>query len=1029
MNKTLLAIATLLSMALTAQDTLEQLKLPEGENLLDNPTFQENPDKPGQLPKWTGRKDIRFFWIEENGRKILRAETSTPGYHLGIGQRVRGLKPNTEYLLYLAARGKISDGSISTLYHEGRVPGQKKAVFASSGGGMKKDFGWHLFQKKFRTPANFKDGICTLYAVLFTGSCQIDIAQAGLAECKPKKLPPPPIGAANLLNNPELKTSSQTPGFPYDWNIDFAKKKIGFRYEQGPDGCGIVTLLLPVKGKIAEWGEDSIGLKQAGLRLNPGKKYRIGAMIRTKNLKATRAGLVVYNFGWSQSCEIPLPANTNGWERVESDVVLPKSRGEEYAFTVFTLGCTAGEVSIKSPYLIPMDEAAAAGVEKAPLIHSLRQITPVAPLLAEMSAENPEMLFAFRSVLPKPETDYECRVKIKSQDANEVLAQGVFPLKENHIRTVFQKLAPGKIVLEAALIDKATGKTFASGSYPAELTVPVKLSRPVEKRLNMLTQRLLTAKVKDAKYLFSAPRDGWVYIALSVGKPATEVKLDGKARPVIKAVPDRPFETLRHVAKGDHTLEIAGSAGGTLTVNSIPEILVDSYPRADRNKQEGLHPDYLKHCLFPNTTTFGYGYAWRKGQLEELAALGKEARQQTMHARGRIRYESPEEMAKRFAAKDKQANEVIRGNTFDEIFISEVPAKWVITQALQRLTGRAIPMYVWSSGTKFDINGLNAAYLSAVTNNAGGKGRFLFECYARTQPDEKTADLYLDDYLNEAIRRADQLMPGAAKSSLMILGCYTIAGGYCTDTFAGPDVKAFWNKVFYKWANDPEFKDLAGVGLYSWYHGNEESLRWATKLIRHYVIDGNTDDLAAKYGFKYLPGHLKNGDFTEGLAHWNASGSVKAVTVKGLGQRYQARRWYPPSIGDTACLFTRSDKAPNTLTAKIGGLTPGKQYVLRYLLVDNADVKAKKPSGKKILLRAKLDGAKDITALSPVAKYLAPDGVNIRGYVNNVAVVFKAEKPEVGLTFSDWADDSAPGAPAGQEILLNKISVTPYFSE
>ena len=106
------------------------------------------------------------------------------------------------------------------------------------------------------------------------------------------------------------------------------------------------------------------------------------------------------------------------------------------------------------------------------------------------------------------------------------------------------------------------------------------------------------------------------------------------------------------------------------------------------------------------------------------------------------------------------------------------------------------------------------------------------------------------------------------------------------------------------------------------------------------MIEGNTEDLAAKYGFKYLPGHLKNGDFTEGLAHWNASGSVKAVTVKGLGQRYQARRWYPPSIGDTACQFTRSDKAPNTLSAKIGGLTPGKQYVLRYLLVTNLTVGA-----------------------------------------------------------------------------------------
>lgn len=1025
MNKTLLAIATLLSMALTAQDTLEQLKLPEGENLLDNPTFQENPDKPGQLPKWTGRKDIRFFWIEENGRKILRAETSTPGYHLGIGQRVRGLKPNTEYLLYLAARGKISDGSISTLYHEGRVPGQKKAVFASSGGGMKKDFGWHLFQKKFRTPANFKDGICTLYAVLFTGSCQIDIAQAGLAECKPKKLPPPPIGAANLLNNPELKTSSQTPGFPYDWNIDFAKKKNGFRYEQGPDGCGIVTLLLPVKGKIAEWGEDSIGLKQAGLRLNPGKKYRIGAMIRTKNLKATRAGLVVYNFGWSQSCEIPLPANTNGWERVESDVVLPKSRGEEYAFTVFTLGCTAGEVSIKSPYLIPMDEAAAAGVEKAPVIHSLRQIVPVAPLLSEMSAEKPEMTFAFRSVLPKPETEYECRVRIKSADGKQVLAQGTFPLKENHIHAVFRKLFPGKILLEGALIDKQTGKTFATGSYPAELTVPVKLSRPVEKRLNMLTQRLLTADARDGKYVFSAPRDGWVFISLSAGKSDTAVKLDGNAEPVIRAVSGRPFETLRHVSPGDHALELANTNGGKLIVNSVPEILINGYPHGPEfNRAEMRHRDYLENFYYPNITTIAHGYRMTPVQLKNLAGRGKELLNQTMHARGRTLYETPEELVKRFRVKPAG-----QGRTFDEIYMGESRAVRIMTQALERLTDCPAPMYFWSSGVKFHINGLNAAYFSSIANHAKGKGKFIFECYARTQDTEEKADIYLEDYLNESIRRAKQLMPDAEKYSLMVLGMYTNAGNYCTDTYAGPDVKAFWNKVFYKWANDPEFKDLAGVGLYAWANGNEESLRWAAKLIRHYVIEGNTEDLAAKYGYHYLPGHLKNGDFTEGLAHWTAKGSVKVVTVKNLGRQYQKRMWFPPSTGDTACLFTRSDKAPNTLTTKITGLTPGKTYVLRYLLTDNADVKAKKSSGKKILLRVKLDGAQNITASSPVAKYLAPDGVNIRGYVNNVAVVFMAEKPEAGLTFSDCAEDTAPGAPAGQEILLNKVSVTPYFTE
>ena len=828
----------------------------------------------------------------------------------------------------------------------------------------------------------------------------------------------------NLLANPELKTSSLTPGFPYDWNMEFAEKKESYRYEHDKDGCGIVTLLPFVKkSKVDKFGDESVALVQRFLTLKPGKKYRIGALIRTRNFKAPRAGLIVTNFGWSQAVGInSLPENTDGWKRIEANVVLPKSRFCQYFFYVYTVGCREGEVQIKSPYLIPMDADAATGVENAPAIHTGRRITPVAPLLCQLSAEKPQMTFSFRSVLPKAETDYECRIRLKSADGEQVLEQGVFPLKENHIHATFGKLAPGKILLEAELVDRQTGKTFASERYPAELC-KLKFTRPPEKRLNMLTQRLLTADAKDGKYVFSAPRDGWVFIQLSAGKTDTEVKLDGNAEPVIKAVSGRPFETLRHVSPGDHTLDLSNTNGGKLIVNSVPEILINGYPCRERNINEGLHREYLENYYFPNVTTIAHGLRLNAKELKDIFGRGKELLNQTMHARGRSLYETPVELAKRFRIKP-----VGQGRTFDEVFIDETRALRIMTEALERLTDCPSPMYFWSSGVKFHINGLTAAYLSSIANHAKGKGKFIFECYARTQDTEEKADIYLDDYLNESIRRAKQLMPDAEKYSLMVLGIYTNAGNYCTDPYAGPDVKAFWNKVFYKWANDKEFKDLHGIGLYAWANGNEESLRWAAKLIRHYVIEGNTEDLAAKYGYRYLPGHLKNGDFTEGLANWTAKGAIKSVTVKNLGRQFQKRMGYPFSTGDTACLFTRSDKAPNTLTAKITGLTPGKLYVLRFLLVDHADVKARKASGKKILLRVNLDGAQNITASSPVAKYLNADGVNIRGYVNNVAVVFKAEKPEAGLIFSDWADDSAPGAPAGQEILLNKVSVTPYFT-
>jgi hypothetical protein len=134
MKHIILTILTLAGAVLSAQAPIAQLKIPTGKNLLINPDFAENPNKKGQLIKWGSRKDIKLTWLEENGRKFLRAETSTPGYHLGLNQQMKNLKPETEYLLYLVARGKITNGSASFLYYEGKMPGVKKAVFAKGGG-------------------------------------------------------------------------------------------------------------------------------------------------------------------------------------------------------------------------------------------------------------------------------------------------------------------------------------------------------------------------------------------------------------------------------------------------------------------------------------------------------------------------------------------------------------------------------------------------------------------------------------------------------------------------------------------------------------------------------------------------------------------------------------------------------------------------------------------------------------------------------------------------------------------------------
>jgi hypothetical protein len=43
--------------------------------------------------------------------------------------------------------------------------------------------------------------------------------------------------------------------------------------------------------------------------------------------------------------------------------------------------------------------------------------------------------------------------------------------------------------------------------------------------------------------------------------------------------------------------------------------------------------------------------------------------------------------------------------------------------------------------------------------------------------------------------------------------------------------------------------------------------------------------------------------------------------------------------------------------------------------------------------------------------------------------VFRAKGTTAKLTISDWAGDSDPGGPIGQELMYNFIEIQPYYSE
>lgn len=1023
MNKILILLSGLV--ILTSVTYAQSLPAPpEGKNLFSNPAMNlEN----GRIPHWEnhGGAQISLSAGKDNETAFLRAVTSKPGYHLGLA-RTLPLKPDTEYLYYTIVRGKIAkDSKIVLLYVEGKQSGMKKAAFIRSKTTYSKDFPWSLHSVKFKTPADFS-GSAIFYPVLFYGECTVDITNTGLLELKPSI----PKNYANILVNPQFRAGQGN--HPVDWNSNFEDEQKFFRFTREPDGTNIVTLR-PRKKPLV--------LNQTGIRLRTGKQYRIGATIRTRNLDAKRSGIILYTTAWQKETGTPkLPANTSGWQKLEASVTLPPSPYNMYSFAVYTVDNEHGEIDVKEPFLYPVDDDAAQGIKPAAEISRLYRITPVKPLLADINPENPELIFSFRYDLPGKETDYECRLRTRMNGKKDWSPAQTFPLRGQQIQTHLEKISAGSGTLQVEVVNRITGKIIASETYPFTAKKPVKISRKAEKQLNMLTRRLFTGKTRDGKILFSNPRAGWIYLRLSQGSEKTTAHFPGQADNLLFPGPDHSLETMRYLPAGDQEIILNGTTGGETIVNAVPEIIVYCYPIVPgAPRTESFHPLLVKKHLFPNINTFTHGYGIETlpaGEYESLMRRGIQWMGQLCMLldynpeQGKER-ETPEQLLRRFERHHQFP--YMSGFAFDEIDISRTEEKMFYMAAIWKTLPDKKHIYTWSSGVKFMVNGLNTHYFAGAVNNAGGRGKFLFECYSRTQETEARAAEYLEDYLNETIRRAEQLLPGAAEKSFIINGAYTNQGEYNTDTYDGPDVKYFWDMYFHKLANDREFKNLYGVGLYSLRTANEESMRWAMKLFRHYALEGNRDSLAKRYGYKYLPGLVKNGDFISGLTHWQADAaekdSLQHERIDNFGRSVLRRiNEKDAALGDNVCVFRQSAKGPNRLSQKISGLKPGEKYVLRYAVVNRQEASQKKPSGKKYPLTVTLDGAENITGTSPLGKYVGADGITVAGLVNNCALVFQPARENVTITFSDGPADAASGN-AGQKLLLNSIRIAPYFAE
>ena len=125
----------------------------------------------------------------------------------------------------------------------------------------------------------------------------------------------------------------------------------------------------------------------------------------------------------------------------------------------------------------------------------------------------------------------------------------------------------------------------------------------------------------------------------------------------------------------------------------------------------------------------------------------------------------------------------------------------------------------------------------------------------------------------------------------------------------------------------------------------------------------------------------------------------------------------------------RSANAPNRVRQTIRALTPGRLYSLKVISADLGALDV----AQEHTLSVSIQGVERIEPLSFQFVYPSCYSHEWGEYNRNHPahftlhrVVFRAVAPEAELTLSDWASESDPGGPEGQELAFNFVEVQPY---
>lgn len=545
-------------------------------------------------------------------------------------------------------------------------------------------------------------------------------------------------------------------------------------------------------------------------------------------------------------------------------------------------------------------------------------------------------------------------------------------------------------------------------------------------------------------FRFTNPREGWVFLRTTAdpksgGRVRVIVPAAGDAGEVIRqdATLEPVAEAMRRLPKGAHEAIVYCQGAARLdefVIRAIPEI---GYCRVDAGPQLAAYgacdwPFLEKHILPHINLAVSRGDAGERQRWEAWREQGRRWIVETpLPGIGKSDGVSADEVERAWVEGGKADEPLLDGMIVDEFSAGDEPIWDAWHEGLRRVAARpgfATKVFYPYCGPLFGAKG--SQDFAQTVMDAGWA--VALERYLPEQRIEAAARAVIQATVMNTLQEWERAQPGAIAHTLLVWGFFIAAPPESCNTDPGVDYKAFTDLQMHAIANDPTTFGLYGVSSYLSAYSDEETLRWAAKLYRHYCIEGRTNRLTTNYR---LP-HITNPDFEEGLAGWQArpaeEGSIATGTMPGLS--WLEGRYPPTTQGDTYVLLRRSAVAPNALTQTIRDLEPGRTYSVKLISADYGELQSGVSQRVQHALRLEVTGADLIADKSFQTTfgscYSHSHGAFNRdnpAYMNLFNITFRARGPEAELTISDWLSADDPGGPVGQQLVANFVEVQPYY--